>query len=43
MGTQTSFEDLISMMVESDNEQATRKALIDKGLFLTWEHSSFKI
>ena len=39
----TSFEDLISMMVESDNEQAKQeKLLIDKGLLHpTWEHSSF--
>ncbi len=38
----TSFEDLISMMVESDNEQAKQeKFLIDKGLmYPTWEHSS---
>ncbi len=39
----TSFEDLISMMVQSDNEQAKQeKLLIDKGLLHpTWEHSSF--
>ena len=38
----TSFEDLVSMMVESDNEQAKQeKLLIDKGLlYPTWEHSS---
>ena len=38
----TSFEELISMMVESDNEQAKQeKLLIDKGLmYPTWEHSS---
>ena len=39
----TSFEDLILMMVESDNDQAKQeKLLIDKGLLHpTWEHSSF--